>query len=132
MATILTPTLTTTVNASELEAGMLVWLDGTRRWVFEATTDGDTVRLRIEGFNTPFTIPATWTYTVHTPIDPTWIPATELEAGMQIRMDGIRRVFETAIDGDTVRLRIEGFNTPFTIPATWTYATYIAPATCAA
>ncbi|MET9321963.1 hypothetical protein ABZX75_17475 [Streptomyces sp. NPDC003038] len=132
MATILTPTFTTTVPASELEAGMLVWLDGARRWVFEAAIDGETMRLRIEGFNTPFTVPVTWTYTVHTPIAPTWIPAAELEAGMQIRMDGIRRVYEAAIDGETMRFWIEGFNTPFTVPATWTYAAYIAPATCVA
>ncbi|NEA77413.1 hypothetical protein, partial [Streptomyces sp. SID13588] len=97
MATIATPTFTTTVPASELEAGMTVWLDGDRRWVYEATVDGDTVRLRIEGFTTPFTVPVGWTYTVHTAITPSWIPAAELEAGMQIRMDGIRRVYEAAI-----------------------------------
>ncbi|WP_202234490.1 hypothetical protein [Actinacidiphila reveromycinica] len=132
MATITIPTFTTTVPASELEAGMAVWLDGDRRWVFEATVDGESIRLRIEGFTTPFTVPAGWTYTVHTPITPSWITAAELEAGMQIRMDGIRRVYEAEIDGDTMRFRVEGFSTPFTVPVGWQYSAYIAPATSAA
>ncbi|MGW6391177.1 hypothetical protein ACWFR1_11870 [Streptomyces sp. NPDC055103] len=132
MATITTPTFTTTVPAAELDAGTLVWLDGALRWVFEAATDGENVRLRIEGFTTTFTAPATRTYTVHTPIVPTSIRATELEAGMQIRLDGIRRIDEVTVDGDEVRFRAEGFTGHFTVRAAWEYAAYIAPTTCTA
>ncbi|MCX4458601.1 hypothetical protein OOK58_42590 [Streptomyces sp. NBC_01728] len=134
MVTTTAPTATATVPAADLEAGTLVWLDGAARRVFEATAEGDCMRLRIDGFpGRPFSIPATWTYTVHTPIAPTWVRASELEAGVQIRLDGaIRRVFEAVPDGDSVRLRIEGFTGRFTASPAWEYAAYLTPAARAA
>ena len=124
-----TPTTIAIVPAAQLEAGMQVGLDGAIRWIFEATPDGDSMRLRIDGYTGHFTIPATWEYAVYTPITPTRTPAAELEAGMQVWLDGaIRWIFEATPDGDSMRLRIEGFTSHFTIPATWEYAAYIAPA----
>ncbi|MCX5216175.1 hypothetical protein OG689_44375 [Kitasatospora sp. NBC_00240] len=75
-------------RADELKTGDTIYLDGQRRKVHEASPhseDPHRVRLVIDGFTTPFTIPNNWTYPTPTFQLP---PLTSQEVDLLLEITG--------------------------------------------